>query len=387
MRVAGLISGTSHDGIDAATVDFALDGDVLEADIVAVSTTPYDAALRARLAASLPPAAVAMAEVCALDTLIGQAFAAVAASCGPVDLVCSHGQTVFHWVDDGVARGTLQLGQPAWIACRTGVPVISNLRSKDVVLGGQGAPLVPVLDALLLADVPGVVAAVNIGGISNVTVRTDDGMLVAYDIGPGNALIDASVVELTGEPFDRDGRIAAEGRVDAGLLADLLAEPYYALAAPKSTGKELFNAAYLTHYRSRHPGVAGADMVATLTALTVATIAAELRRCAVDAVVVTGGGWSNPVLRRGLQQRLDVRWIDSASLGVPAAAKEAVAFALIGWYTAHGLPAALPSCTGAAEPAILGSITPGAGPLVLPPPMDRPPAALRLRASRTPAVQ
>lgn len=372
MRVLGLISGTSYDGIDTAVVDFGLDGDILQGEIGYRDTTPYDAELRALLAASLPPTAVPLETVCRLDTLIGQAFARAAVAAGPVDLVCSHGQTVYHWVADGRALGTLQLGQPAWIAEATGAPVVADVRARDIAVGGQGAPLVPLLDTLLLGDRS---AALNIGGIANITIAGDPP--IAFDIGPGNALIDV-VAQRLGRRYDEDGRLAASGRIDESLLARLLDEPYYAAPPPKSTGKEHFNSAYL----DAHTRASTVDTAATVTALTAETIARDVRRHEIDTVVVSGGGYRNPTLMSMLRDRLADKEIrGSSDLGVDEDAKEAVAFALIGWYVAHGLPASVPSCTGGQVARILGSITPGAGPLRLPPPLPTAPSRLSVSSA------
>lgn len=388
MRVLGLISGTSQDGIDAALVDFELRGDVLYGTVRHATTTPYPATLREDLVRTLPPAELRLADVCRQDALIGQAFAEVAeaviARHGPVDLICSHGQTVYHWVEGGRARGTLQLGQPAWIAERTGVPVVADVRNRDIAAGGHGAPLVSAMDILLLADVPGRPAALNLGGIANITVLHGPRGPLAYDIGPANALLDAAVMTLNSGAlgYDEDGRIAAAGRIDAGLLEDLLREPYYTLPAPKSTGKELFNATYLGAALERHPGLRAEDVAATLTALTAETVAAEARRHRVDSIVVSGGGLANPTLMAMLDQRLPgVTMRPSSVLGAPSDAKEAIAFALIGWHTAHGLPGSVPGCTGARGARLLGTIVPGAGPLRLPAPLAHPPRLLRLSAS------
>lgn len=386
MRVLGMISGTSHDGIDTAVVDFRLTDGALTGTVVHTGSTPYAADLRARLIAALPPAPTTLAEVCELDTLIGQAFAAAAVAvigeAGPVDAICSHGQTVYHWISDGAALGTLQLGQPAWIAEATGTPVVSDVRARDLTVGGQGAPVVSFLDRMLLAGIVGTRAALNLGGISNMTVIDPDGRLVAYDIGPSNALIDSVVVEraLTPYGYDRDGVIAASGTVDDALLDVLLAEPYYRLPAPKSTGKELFHGDYVRHaLEVADAEPTDADLVATLTALTVRTVAAEVRRAGVTTLIASGGGCRNPVILDGLRDALPgVDVLLSDDLGAPADDKEAIAFALIGWCTLHGVPANLPEGTGAREPRILGSLTPGAGPLVLPVPLPTVPTALTL---------
>jgi len=199
MRVVGIISGTSHDGIDVAAADVELyEGEVVLRPLGAVEVE-YTAELRRRIATTLPPAQTSYEQVCRLDTELGQAFATAAERglaqlCdGYADLVVSHGQTMYHWVDDdGQARGTLQLGQPAWIAERTGVPVVSDLRSRDIVCGGHGAPLVSIFDVLLLGAGRTPRGALNLGGIANLTAVTPQADPLAYDIGPANALIDAA---------------------------------------------------------------------------------------------------------------------------------------------------------------------------------------------------
>ncbi|TDD01246.1 anhydro-N-acetylmuramic acid kinase [Nonomuraea deserti] len=389
MKVLGMISGTSHDGIDVAVVDFELRGGVLHGRVGHTASTPYPEELRARLIAALPPAPATLAEVCVLDTLIGQCFAEAAAAAiaegGPADLIVSHGQTVFHWVEGAHARGTLQIGQPAWIAERTGTPVLSDVRIRDIAAGGHGAPLVSVLDGLLLGAYDGGAGALNLGGIANMTVVRGT-ELYAYDIGPANALIDAVVTGrgLNARGFDEDGRIAASGRVRPRLLEVLLDEPYYRLAPPKSTGKELFHPGYVEEALARAGGAAGgevgdADLVATLTELTVRTVAGDVRAAGVNTLVVSGGGCRNPVIMDGLRSALpavDVR--PSDDLGAPADDKEAIAFALIGWLSAHGLPGTVPGGTGARAARVLGTLTPGAGPLVLPAPLAGSPRALVL---------
>jgi anhydro-N-acetylmuramic acid kinase len=212
-------------------------------------------------------------------------------------------------------------------------------------------------------------------------LRGPGGVPVAFDIGPSNALIDAAVRLLTdgAQAFDRDGAMAAAGRVDEAALADLLAEPYYALPIPRSTGKELFHDGYLAAFRRRWPVLDGADLVATLTALTARTVGDAALAAGVDTLLCSGGGVENPVLMRMLgASARGIRVRLTSELGVPTDTKEAILFALIGWHTAHGLPGAVPSCTGAREPRVLGSITPGAGPLRLPEPLVVAPTALRM---------
>src|SRR6266566_2346530 len=356
MRVLGLISGTSHDAIEAAAADFELDGEVVSAKLLAKSSTPYAPELRSRLVDALPPAQTTIEEVCKLDTEIGRAFAEAATELltrlpdGAADLVASHGQTVYHWVDGPTARGTLQLGQPAWIADRTGLPVVADLRIRDIAAGG----------------------------IANITVVRPSAEPIAYDTGPANALLDAAMLAATnGElSYDRGGERSARGAVDEALLDRLLAEPFYALAAPKSTGKELFNAAYLRAHAER----TGDDLLATLASLTVETVARELVRHGVETEIASGGGTQNVAIMDGLRERLpdvELRTVDE--LGVPSEAKEALMIALIGFLTANGLAGAIPSCTGASRAVILGAIVPGAAPLELPPPAATAPTRFELR--------
>ncbi|MER5260460.1 anhydro-N-acetylmuramic acid kinase [Actinosynnema sp. NPDC002837] len=354
MKVIGLISGTSMDAIDVAVADLSLAGRTVVLTPVEHAEHPFPEDLRR------PPTSAA--ELCALDTRLGQAFAEVAARYEG-DLVSSLGQTVHHWVEDGRCLGTLQLGQPAWIAEATGLPVVSDLRVRDVAAGGHGAPLASTLDALWLADFDGPATALNIGGIANVTKVSPEGV-IAYDTGPGNALMDAAMTVLSGglRNQDTDGEFAGRGRVRAELLDRLLADPYYGLPAPKSTGKEHFNRAYLDRV-TEGLTMPAEDLLATLTELTARTIAAECE----GTVIGSGGGMRNPVLVESLGRLVDLRTSDE--LGLPAAGKEAYLAALLGFLTWHGLPANVPSATGAAGPRPLGSITPGRYPLRLPEPV------------------
>ncbi|MCL3994492.1 anhydro-N-acetylmuramic acid kinase [Streptomyces lavenduligriseus] len=387
MRVIGLMSGTSYDAIEAAATDLALDGDALLLRPLGHLSVPYPDALRDRIAAALPPAHTTTRAVCALDTGIGQAFADAADRAlrdlcgGSADLVVSHGQTMHHWVEDGTVRGTLQLGQPAWIAEATGLPVVSDLRSRDVAAGGQGAPLVALTDALLLSGLPGTPAALNLGGIANITVLAPGAEPLAFDTGPANALLDAAVHHFTdgAAAYDENGRRAGAGQVSPELLRVLLADPYYRRPAPKTTGKEHFHLPYLRRALDTVPVPATADVLATLTRLTAVTVADACRAHGVTRLVVSGGGTRNPVLMRMLTEELpDVPLGPSDDLGLPSAAKEALAFAVLGFLTAHGLPGALPSGTGARRATVLGSITPGRTPLRLPEPAARPPRLLRI---------
>lgn len=375
MRVIGVMSGTSYDAVDVAAADLELRDDAVMLHPLGAASVPYADEVRSRIAAGLPPAQASYEQVCRLDTELGQVFADAATQgmrelCGGrADLVVSHGQTVYHWVDEsGRAQGTLQLGQPAWIAERTGLPVVSDLRSRDVARGGNGAPLASIFDVLLLGGTGGPRAALNLGGIANLTVVGGSAGALAYDVGPANALVDAATTELCGEPFDTDGRRAARGNVHEGLLATLLDEPYYAALPPKSTGKELFHWGYVRDRLSAFGSIDVDDLVATLTELTARIAADELGRWGVLEVFASGGGVRNARLMQRLAELAGrgctLRTIDE--LGVGADEKEAYAFALLGFLTMHGLAGTIPSCTGASGPSVLGSITPGALPLRLP---------------------
>jgi anhydro-N-acetylmuramic acid kinase len=360
------MSGTSHDAVDAAACELRLAGDTLTLTPLGHVSVPYPPALRSALVAALPPGRATMETVCRLDTGIGQAFADVAARAvaelcgGQAELVVSHGQTVFHWAPDrGSVLGTLQLGEAAWIAEATGLPVVSGLRTRDVAAGGQGAPLVGLFDALWLAGRPGTAVALNLGGIANVTVLPS---MAAFDTGPACTLLDAATLHVTGGrlAFDAGGALAARGRVLPDLLGRLLDDPYYARPAPKSTGKEHFHLGYLLDRLGTVPPAAE-DLLATLVALTARTVADAVRHAATE-VVASGGGTRNPALMAALRGELPgVAVRTSDELGIPSQAKEALAFAVLGWHTWYGLSGVLPGATGARHPSVLGAVTPGQG--------------------------
>ncbi|WP_218221533.1 anhydro-N-acetylmuramic acid kinase [Nesterenkonia sp. Act20] len=392
MIVAGLMTGTSADALDVALVEFHLGGTAdqpeLRMDLRAFQEVPFDSDLALDILRLLEPDPVPLTLVSSVDRRLGQlcaeAVAAVSEETGlECELVVSHGQTIRHDVRDGAVESTLQLGQPAWIAERLGVPVLSDLRARDVAAGGQGAPLAGMLDHLLLVGGDQPRAMLNLGGIANVTVVSPTSDTVAFDTGPANALIDVMARRITGDPraFDRDGELAARGEVDEALLADLLADPYYALPAPKSTGKELFHGTYLDRHLTRHPGLDPYDVIATLTRLTARTVAQACRPLGVSEIAVSGGGTRNPVLMSELRAELGtevpVSTTDEA-LGLPSEAKEGCLMALLGWLSWHGLPATIPSVTGAAHGTLAGRFTPGAQPLRLPAPLRTGPARLHV---------
>jgi anhydro-N-acetylmuramic acid kinase len=372
MKVIGLISGTSYDAIEAVATEVVLRGHDLRVTVLTHVSVAYAETLRQRIAAALPPATTSLEEVCRLDADIGRAFAAVAADIndrffhGAVDVVGSHGQTLFHWVDAGRVRGTLQVGHPAWIAESTGATVVADVRARDIAAGGQGAPLVSLLDVLLLGTrvtptMSPTAAALNLGGIANLTVVAPDVAPIAFDVGPANALLDAAVTWTShgSRAFDRNGSQAARGVVNDEMLNELLHEPYYALSPPKSTGKELFNLSYVRrHLGARELGAD--DLLATLSELTAATVANAVRTHHVTELFVSGGGIHNADLMARIGHRLDGVAVSSTrALGMDPDAKEAILIAVIGFLTVHGLTGTIPSCTGARRATILGTITPG----------------------------
>ncbi|MCL6422362.1 anhydro-N-acetylmuramic acid kinase [Brachybacterium sp. JHP9] len=417
MRILGMMSGTSIDGIDTALVEFTrdpADPSVLHAALLDAAEHEWPDDLRRDLLAVLPtgeaapvgPAAVGAPAATAQDgaasgpvdpggpaqwtrlhAAVGEEFANAAAEvlerCGAADLIVSHGQTLFHWIDEtGAARGTLQIGDSARIAAATSTPVLHDVRAADVAAGGQGAPLAPVLDVLLAGGER--VAFLNLGGIANVTLIGADGSVRAGDTGPANCLLDAAVHAATGgaRSADIDGALARAGRVDQEVLGALLAVPFYARPLPRSTGREHFDAGYVLR---RAPGAADLrleDLAATLTELTARTVAdaivgagagaggaaSERTPAAVARVVGSGGGMRNPALRERLAAHLDpIPLVTSEEIGVPPDAKEALLMALIGYLSAHGLPAvpradpctgSQRTVTGARRPVVLGSLAP-----------------------------
>lgn len=391
MRVIGMMSGTSFDAVDAAAADITIEGSTAVVQPLGMLSQPYSTPLRDALVAALPPASTTMEGVCRLDTGVGQTFAELAARAnrdlcdGRAELVVAHGQTVHHWIEEGRVLGTLQVGEPAWIAERTGVPVVADLRSRDVAAGGQGAPLVSAFDVLWLTSRGRASAALNLGGIANVTILRPGTEPVAFDTGPANALIDATVQRATDgrATFDADGARAASGRVRADVLQVLLEEPYFQQNPPKSTGKELFNLDYLDRIIRRSPPIDTDDLVATLTALTAETVAAALLEAQVEEVIASGGGTLNPVLMHMLRERLPrIPVIRTDDLGLPATGKEAYAFGYLGFATVSGLTSTIPSCTGARHASLLGSVTPGRAGLPVVERAAQQPTSLEVRAAR-----
>lgn len=381
MKVIGLMSGTSGDGVDAALVSIRGSGSVLRVRPLAFSATPYPPGLRQRiLTASL---AGSVAEICHLNAVLGEWFAKAAlkvieqAKLRPrnIRLIGSHGQTVHHLPNPqrepglGLIRSTLQIAEPAIIAERTGVTTVADFRPRDMAAGGQGAPLVTYVHGLLLRHPKRSRLIVNLGGISNVTYLPAGAGLtsvLAFDTGPGNMVLDALVHRLTRgrHPMDRNGRMAAGGTADAGLLATLMTHPFIRRGPPKSTGREEFGEAFLTRLLAnrRARRLAPEDLLATCSLFTAMAVGTARRWLPgpVEEVIVGGGGVRNRTLMDDMAavfHPVPVRRLDD--LGWKSKAFEAVAFAVLAYQTIHGQSTNVPAATGATHPVILGKIVPG----------------------------
>ncbi|MFA0740949.1 MAG: hypothetical protein DFNUSKGM_001057 [Candidatus Fervidibacter sacchari] len=382
--VVGLISGTSADGVDAALVK-VIGEKPKRVETLAFATLPYPTEIRKAVLEVSHNGDIET--LCWLNFALGELFAEAALKVieiagvdrKRVQLIGSHGQTVRHLPPNRKHRttqslsriGTLQIASPAVIAMKTGIPVVSDFRAKDMAVGGQGAPLVPLVDWLLLRHSRKTRIALNIGGIANLTVlpaKAKASDVLAFDTGPGNMLIDGAVRHFSGGAlnYDRNGEWARQGRVDKNLLRWLMSHPFLRQSPPKSTGREMFGDAFLREVleRAKLLGLTERDTVATLTAFTAESIADAIRRFVlpkferVDELIVSGGGANNPILMAMLHEKLPrVKIRRSDELGINADAKEAIAFAVLAHRTVMGFAGNLPSATGAKMPVILGSIT------------------------------
>jgi len=393
-RVIGLISGTSVDGIDAALVEIAGNDVDLNVELLASATYPYPKVLREQILAVCAGKALSMAELAALDDAIAYQFAQAAKKIqlgnSPAELIGSHGQTVYHQPPSNsnstVAEEperkqelpaqpmsslgySLQLGRGEVIAQLTGLKTVSNFRAADIAAGGQGAPLVPKVDAYLLSHPTKHRCIQNIGGIANVTyIPASQGnwleLVCGWDTGPGNALLDLAVERITNgrQTYDQDGSWAASGIKSDALVELLLHQNFFQVLPPKSTGRELFSADYLNHFwgmGSNH-NLSDADMLATLTELTAASIADSYRRFLPqmpDEVLLCGGGSRNLYLKQRLQALLaPVQVLTTDEAGVNGDFKEAIAFAVLAYWCALGIPGNLPQVTGAGAATKLGNL-------------------------------
>jgi len=382
--VLGLMSGTSADGIDVALARISGKPPRLTAKLENFLDVPFPAEVHAAILRIANGAPTTTSEISQLNFLLGELFAAAAlAACKKfrvspknIDLIGSHGQTIYHQGAPGPFLGaksvasTLQIGEPSVIAARTGITIVGDFRPADMAAGGQGAPLVPFVDYLLYRDARRGRVALNIGGIANLTVipaaaTPED--IFAFDTGPGNMLLDALVREFShgAQSFDRDARLAQSGILLPALLRELLADPYFKQRPPKSCGREQYGELYAQRVLAwgRKFKARPEDLLRTATMLTAISIVDAihrfvLRRHAVHNLIISGGGAHNPLICAQLESGLPgIRILPSAALGVPEDAKEAFAFAILAYETWHGRPANLPSATGAQHPAILGKIS------------------------------
>ncbi len=379
IRVAGLMSGTSVDGVDVAIVDIQRG----KVRLVAFDVFPHQPALRREILVLCAPDSARVDRICHLNHVLGEVFAeAVIKLCGKtgialksIDLIGSHGQTIWHQPEGGRYRGksirsTLQIGEPSVIAQRTGITTVADFRPRDMAAGGQGAPLVPYADYVLFRDAKVSRAVQNIGGIANVTFlpracKSED--ILAFDTGPGNMVIDAIVRLVTSgrHHFDRGGTMAARGHVCESLLRQMLEHSFLRRRPPKSTGREEFGQTYGEWFcgEAKKRMLSPEDMIATVTVFTARTIADAYRRFLPempDEMILAGGGAHNRTLTRMLQSEMPaVKIRTTDEFGIDVDAREAVAFAILAWATMRGAANNVPSATGAAEPVVLGKIVPG----------------------------
>ncbi|GIV04472.1 MAG: anhydro-N-acetylmuramic acid kinase [Fimbriimonadales bacterium] len=369
------MAGTSLDGVDAALVRIRGSGEAMEVETIATHHSAYSTEERSGLLRLIREGN--LADLCVWDAYLGERFAQAAqelleiAGNPPLQFVGSHGQTVWHAPDgevmDKPARNTLQIGQPDVIAARLGVPVIADFRTRDMAYGGQGAPLVPIVDWLLLRSATEHRVALNLGGIANITVLPAGGApesIQAFDTGPANSLIDLAVQWGTAgaQTYDPDGTLADSGAVHMPLLHWLMAHPYLHQPPPKSTGRELFGEALLGSIQAQFGCLPLPDLAATLTEFTAASVADALQRFVlpqypVARVIVSGGGVHNRSLLRRLRERLSqIVFESSAEYGIDPDFKEAVAFAVLADRFVQGLPATYPNTTGVRQPTLAGKL-------------------------------
>ena len=381
-KVIGLMSGTSVDGIDAALVEIQGHGLGTQVELLAFYSHPFETEIRDRIFDLFQPETSRVDQICQMNFLIGKIFADAALGVireaeiqvEEIDLIGSHGQTVYHLPPQPEAQyvpSTLQIGEPAVIAYRTGLPTIANFRVADLAAGGQGAPLVPYVDFLLFRRADRTVALQNIGGISNVTLIPAKAVasdVLASDTGPGNMIID-SVMEIFtdgAKRYDNAGEFAVQGSVCDSLLAEWLQHPFISAHPPKTTGREVFGRqfAHEALRQAQDRKLNRADLIATLTAFTARTICDYYRRFlfphhSVDEIYVSGGGRHNLTLMGHLERLFQpIPLLPIDSIGVSSDAKEAIAFAVLANEAAHGHPTNLPQVTGAARPMVLGTFSP-----------------------------
>lgn len=370
----GLMSGTSMDGIDGVLISLPSSSSSSQPIQTAIQSTisvPFPKALRKLLGELVERQSIDVDQLGSLGSQLGQLYAQAAnqlkqkAGKQPIVVIGCHGQTIGHY-PDGKFPSTLQLGNGAVIAQLTGLPVVTDFRSADMAMGGQGAPLAPAFHHAIFSSRDENRAVINLGGIANIThlpasASDDSGQLVTgFDTGPASALMDDWCQHRFQKPFDDGGRIAAKGTIQPALLEKLLTEPYFAKPAPKSTGREFFNLAWLTKSAgSQLDDLAPEDVLATLTALTAESVSQQLNRLESSASLtgyVCGGGVHNKTLMDMLQARCQSTIHSTAELGVDPQCVEACAFAWMAYRTIYRKPGTLPSVTGASKPTITGAI-------------------------------
>ena len=380
MRVVGMISGTSADAIEAVCCQIDGAPPRLELKVLMAQTTPIPAELQRRIHAAATVEGSDVEAITLLDAELGEHFARAAIDLATemgvgiehIDLIGSAGQTIWHAVrDDGSVAGSLQIGNGARVAERTGATTVSDLRSRDIAAGGQGAPIVAYVDWLLSRHETAYRAVQNLGGIGNVAflppLADEATTPMAFDTGPANVLIDVLMAFITqGEQtYDKDGATAASGTVDEAWVRELLTHPYFELEPPKTTGRELFSPAMgrALLARGRANGFYDADVVATVTAFSAESVADQYRRflpVPPDEVIAAGGGTRNPVFMARLAASLpDTRVLTYEDLGFASHTKEAMAVAVLAYETWHGRPGTLPAFTGVSHPVLMGAINPG----------------------------
>jgi anhydro-N-acetylmuramic acid kinase len=377
------MSGTSLDGIDVAIIDITGSGFKAKINVLTSHSVPYPKKIREALLAVSNTSALT-GDISRLNFLLGELYVEALEETAEradiplstVKLIGCHGQTIFHEGQGSQFLGkrvasTFQIGESSVISERTGIDVISNFRERDVAAGGKGAPLVPYLDYMLMRHRGRGRVAINIGGIANLTAippNTNTDRVIAFDTGPGNMVIDQLVSRITqgGLTFDRDGNMAAAGVVDVKLLAKLLRDKYFRAKPPKTAGREQYGVEFVTKLLDTE--LSSEDLIATATAVTAESIALGVRNFVlpemrVDEVFVSGGGTHNPTLMRMLRKALDpIPVMESTEVGLDVDAKEAIAFAVMAYETAHLRPSNVPMATGAKRPVVLGKITPNGAP-------------------------
>ena len=380
MLVIGLMSGTSADGVDVAIYEImGMPGD-LSAQLIVGRTFNYESKMRNRILECCDPEQSRVDEIADLNVDLAELFAKSALSVvseaglstNDIDLIGSHGQTLWHNVlPSGQVSASLQIVESSVLAERTQTTTVSNFRARDIALGGQGAPLTSYVDWLLLRRPRHWRAIQNIGGMGNVTflppLESDNDKPIAFDTGPGNAMLDIAVNHFTGGDltFDRDGQMARRGRINEEWLEQLLRHPYYARDYPKTTGRETFGTAAALELiaQAQARGLSDVEIIATLTALTATNIADSYQRFApasIEEVILGGGGRRNPVMVSMLQELLaPTSVLTHEDIGLDSDFKEALVFAVLAYETWHGRTGSLPALTGASRAAVLGQITPG----------------------------